>query len=137
MDTNADRIRVLYVDAKRAPETGSALERERDRLAVETAASAIEALDRLAATSFDCVVSGLGPADADGVELLEAVRSSSPDLPFVVFADAERERAGRPSTRPTRRSRSRPIGPSVPTRAGSSSCWRTSSGTPWNTAATT
>ncbi|WP_167599456.1 hybrid sensor histidine kinase/response regulator [Halorussus marinus] len=93
MESYADRIRVLCVDADRAAETARALERETDRFSVESAAGASEALDRLGAASFDCVVSGLELPDGDALGLRDAVRAEYPDLPFVVFADAGSEQA--------------------------------------------
>ena len=74
--------RVLYVDAE-------GREGVLDRLAdadVEgrTAATAAEALDRLAATSVDCVVASSPLPDADVIDFLERVRSAHPHLPFVL-----------------------------------------------------
>ena len=61
------------------------LEREDEELAVETATSASEGLDRLADGGFDCVVTGYDMPGRDGIEFLEAVREEHPELPFVLF----------------------------------------------------
>jgi PAS domain S-box-containing protein len=81
-----ERIRVLHVDDR--PDfselTATALEREDERLTVETAASASEGLDRLT-DATDCVVSDYEMPDRNGIDFLEAVRARYPDLPFVLF----------------------------------------------------
>ena len=84
---STDAIRVLHVDDE--PGFGEMvaafLEREDDRLAVETATSAAEGLARLEETRFDCVVSDYDMAGRNGIEFLGDVRATSPDLPFVLF----------------------------------------------------
>jgi PAS domain S-box-containing protein len=82
-----DRIRVLHVDdhAEFAAAAADLLEHENDRLAVTTAADAEEALERLAADRFDCVVSDYEMPGCDGIELLDAVREREPELPFILF----------------------------------------------------
>jgi PAS domain S-box-containing protein len=81
-----ERIRVLHVDDR--PDfselTATALEREDERLTVETATSASEGLDRLT-DATDCVVSDYEMPDRNGIDFLEAVRDRYPDLPFVLF----------------------------------------------------
>jgi PAS domain S-box-containing protein len=81
------RIRVLHVDDEpEFAETAAAfIEREDDRLAVETAGSAEEGLARLADEAFDCVVSDYDMPGRNGIEFLDAVRADHPDLPFVLF----------------------------------------------------
>jgi PAS domain S-box-containing protein len=61
------------------------LEREDDRLTVETATSASEALDRLDEHDYDCIVSDYDMPGQDGIEFLETVREDYPDLPFILF----------------------------------------------------
>jgi PAS domain S-box-containing protein len=80
-------IRVLHVDdeADFADVTAVYLEREDDRLRVETATTPSEGLDRLAADDFDCVVSDYDMPRQTGIEFLESVRERHPDLPFILF----------------------------------------------------
>jgi PAS domain S-box-containing protein len=80
-------VRVLHVDDEPgfADLAASFLERENDRLNVETAGSASEALDCLEGTAVDCVVSDYDMPGRNGIEFLEAVRADHPDLPFVLF----------------------------------------------------
>jgi len=86
-------VSVLHVDDDRdfADLTASYLEREADDLAVETASSAAEALERLSDEAFDCVVSDYDMPGTDGIEFLERVRETWPDLPFVLFTGAGSE----------------------------------------------
>ena len=87
------RIRLLHVDddADFAGMAAAVLERESDRITVETATSAAEGLDRLAAGGVDCVVSDYDMPGRDGIEFLEAVRADRPDLPFVLFTGRQPE----------------------------------------------
>ncbi|MFC7132029.1 MULTISPECIES: PAS domain-containing protein [Salinibaculum] len=80
-------VRVLHVDDSPdvAETTAEFLTREADRLAVETATSAGEGLERLAAGEFDCVVSDYDMPGQNGIEFLEAVRERDPDLPFILY----------------------------------------------------
>ncbi|SFR48401.1 hybrid sensor histidine kinase/response regulator [Halorubrum sodomense] len=83
----SDRIPVLLVDDDpdlRAV-TASFLEREEDRLAVETAADAAAGLDVLADREVECIVSDYEMPGKDGLAFLESVRERDPDLPFVLF----------------------------------------------------
>ncbi|MFB6302508.1 MAG: ATP-binding protein [Haloferacaceae archaeon] len=84
-------IRVLYVGdgPETADEGETALERESDRLTVEAAASASDAVDRFATNDFDCVVTADAIPDGTGLELLETVRNDRPDLPFILFVDGD------------------------------------------------
>ena len=86
MTTSADTIRVLHVDDDPGfrDVVGAALEREDDRFVVESATDAAAALDRLD-DDVDCVVSDYEMADRNGVEFLQTVRESWPDLPFILF----------------------------------------------------
>ncbi len=80
-----ESVRVLHVDdgADFADLTATYLERESDRLDVETATDPVAALDRL--DGVDCVVSDYDMPDVDGIEFLDAVREDRPDLPFILF----------------------------------------------------
>ncbi|MDZ5810342.1 GAF domain-containing protein [Halorubrum sp. AD140] len=87
MSSPTDAIRVLHVDdeAELAELAATFLEREDDRLDVETAASASEGLDRIDDGDFDCVVSDYDMPGRNGIEFLEAVRESRPDFPFILY----------------------------------------------------
>jgi PAS domain S-box-containing protein len=80
-------IRLLHVDDDPAfAEMVSAyLEREDDRFEVETATGPSEAHDRLAGADFDCIISDHDMPGQTGIEFLEAVRETDPDLPFILF----------------------------------------------------
>ena len=82
-------IRVLHVDddAEFAELTASFLEREHDRLSVETATGAAAGTQRLADpdAKIDCVVSDYDMPGTNGIEFLETVRQQHPELPFVLF----------------------------------------------------
>jgi PAS domain S-box-containing protein len=82
-------VSVLLVDDETADATAAALEREDDRLTVETAGSASEGLDRLAETRVDCVVSAYDIPDRNGVEFLRAVRDEHGQLPFILCPESE------------------------------------------------
>jgi PAS domain S-box-containing protein len=79
-------VRVLHVDdGEHAELVATFLEREDDRLAVETATSVAEGLDRLAGDRFDCVVSDYEMPEQNGIEFLQAVRESHPETPFILY----------------------------------------------------
>ena len=82
-----DRIPVLLVDDD--PDlrevTASFLEREADRIAVETAPGAAEGLDALAERDVECIVSDYEMPGTDGLAFLAEVRERHPDLPFILF----------------------------------------------------
>lgn len=84
---HTDTICVLHVDDE--PEFTDVaaifLEREDDRLRVETATGVSEGLRRLADTAFDCVVSDHDMPGQNGIEFLEILRENHPDLPFILF----------------------------------------------------
>jgi PAS domain S-box-containing protein len=87
MPETAEPIRVLHCDDDPGFSTlvKSFLERENGRFVVATASAPADALDRLASEPFDCVVSDYDMPDKDGIELLEAVRESHPQLPFILY----------------------------------------------------
>lgn len=83
----ADSLRVLHVDDPDLTERVSAsLQREDDRITVESATSAREGLERLDG-DIDCIVSGYDLPDGNGIDFLETVRETRPDLPFILFPD--------------------------------------------------
>jgi CheY-like chemotaxis protein len=81
------RIRLLHVDddAEFVEMVSVFLEREDDRFEVETATSPSEAHERLAGADFDCIISDHDMPGQTGIEFLEAVRETDPDLPFILF----------------------------------------------------
>ncbi|PSQ63843.1 MAG: hypothetical protein BRD21_01365 [Halobacteriales archaeon SW_8_66_22] len=87
MGASSDRIRVVHVDDDRgsAEATAEFLEGEHDRFVVETVTSASDALDRIATTGIDCVVSEYELPGMDGIKLLEAIRETRPGLPFILY----------------------------------------------------
>ena len=84
---HARAIAVLHVDDEPDLSELSAtfLERENERLTVETARDADDALDRLADAEFDCVVSDYDMPGRNGIELLEIVRERFDELPFILY----------------------------------------------------
>jgi PAS domain S-box-containing protein len=82
-----DEIRVLHVDDDPAftDVSSTILEGEDERFSVETAGDADEALARLDDGAFDCVVSDYEMPGPSGIELLETVRATDPDIPFLLF----------------------------------------------------
>ncbi|UIP01381.1 GAF domain-containing protein (plasmid) [Halobaculum sp. CBA1158] len=83
----AEPIRVLHVDdeAEFAELAATYLERYDEDIAVETASSAEEGLDRIETERFDCVISDYDMPGTNGIEFLRAVRDDRPDLPFVLY----------------------------------------------------
>ena len=82
-----DPINVLHADDEGAfgEMAATFLEREDDRMAVETVRSADEGLDRLAEGEYECVVSDYEMPGTDGIEFLRRIREEWPDLPFILF----------------------------------------------------
>ena len=80
-------IRVLHVDDEPdfADLVADFLEREDDAFTVETATSASRGLERLADEDFDCIISDYDMPGQNGIEFLETVRETRPDLPFILF----------------------------------------------------
>src|SRR6056297_1808310 len=80
-------IQILHVDDDPSITdlTGTFLEREDDRFAVETATSADEGLERINDRPPDCIVSDYNMPGMNGIEFLQAVRERYPDLPFILF----------------------------------------------------
>jgi PAS domain S-box-containing protein len=83
----APPIRVLHVDDEPgfAEMVAEFLERENDRLHVQTATGASAGLDRLEQEGIDCIVSDYEMPEMNGIEFLSAVREEYPDLPFILY----------------------------------------------------
>jgi PAS domain S-box-containing protein len=58
---------------------------------IDTASSAPEALERIATTRYDAILSDYQMPDMDGIEFLKLVRSRHGDLPFILFTGRGRE----------------------------------------------
>jgi len=86
-DGSTETIRILHVDDDPDFTEMAAifLERADERFVVETATSARDGLNRLAAHDVDCIVSDYDMPALNGIEFLEAVREEHPNLPFVLF----------------------------------------------------
>ncbi|WP_367177004.1 PAS domain S-box protein [Haloarcula rubripromontorii] len=86
-DVGGGQIRVLHIDDD--PDfvavAADSLEAADDQISVETATSAQDGLDRLAENEFDAVVSDYDMPKMNGIELLDAIRETNPDLPFILF----------------------------------------------------
>jgi PAS domain S-box-containing protein len=80
-------IRVLHVDDEEGflDVTGSMLEREGTAFDFVAVTDAGEALSVLENETFDCLVSDYDMPGMDGLELLDCVRSTGQDIPFVLF----------------------------------------------------
>ncbi|WP_311170315.1 hybrid sensor histidine kinase/response regulator [Halobellus ordinarius] len=83
----AEAIRVLHVDddSSVGELTATLLEREDERIEVQTAASTDEGLAIAAERSIDCIVSDYEMPGRSGLDFLEAVREDQPDLPFILY----------------------------------------------------
>jgi PAS domain S-box-containing protein len=82
-----DEIVVLHVDDDEAvlDLTAEFLERVADDFDVRRAVGARAGLDVLETASVDCVISDYQMPAMDGLEFLERVRDTHPDVPFVLF----------------------------------------------------
>jgi len=80
-------IRILHADddPDLADLTADFLRREDDRFEIYGAVNAADALEKLAADEYDCVVSDYDMPGDSGIEFLESVREDYPDLPFILF----------------------------------------------------
>ncbi|MGF3523172.1 MAG: response regulator, partial [Candidatus Bathyarchaeia archaeon] len=89
---DAGLLRVLHVDDD-VSFLGVAQQilAQNKRFIVESAASVGEALCALSSSSFDVVVSDYDMPDKDGLVLLEELRKSGSDIPFILFTGKGRE----------------------------------------------
>ena len=85
--TGTGPIEVLHVDddLQYAELTATYLHRENERLDVEIVTSASEGLTAIAQNGFDCIVSDYDMPDQNGIEFLQAVRETEPELPFILY----------------------------------------------------
>ncbi|KXA97080.1 hypothetical protein AKJ39_03750 [candidate division MSBL1 archaeon SCGC-AAA259J03] len=68
------------------------LQRENDRLEVETAASAEEGLQKFSVEDYDAIVSDYQMPEVNGLDFLEIVRKEKEsDVPFIIFTGKGRE----------------------------------------------
>lgn len=87
MHRTGESITILHVDdePRFAEMAATFVEQENDRFTVETVQSASEGLDRLDDGAYDCVVSDYDMPEQNGIEFLETLRNSYPDIPFILF----------------------------------------------------
>jgi PAS domain S-box-containing protein len=83
----AGSIEVLHVDddLQYAELTATYLHRENERLDVEIVTSASEGLTAIAQNDFDCIISDYDMPDQNGIEFLQAIRETEPELPFILY----------------------------------------------------
>jgi PAS domain S-box-containing protein len=87
-----DTLQVLLVARPtRTPTATARVLEDRPSVRVSTAPSGNHALERLQSGQFDCVVSDYELPEMTGIDLLEAVRETNENLPFVLFTDAGSE----------------------------------------------
>ncbi|MFB6254579.1 MAG: response regulator [Halobacteriaceae archaeon] len=78
---------VLHIDDEPdfAEMAAEFLEREDDRLVVETATSAKKGLDSLKEQDIDCIVSDYDMPEMNGIKLLKSIREEHPNIPFILY----------------------------------------------------
>ncbi|MFB6300646.1 MAG: PAS domain S-box protein [Halobacteriales archaeon] len=83
----AEPIHVLHVDddADFTELAATYLKRADDRFSIHTATTAGEARELLTEIPVDCIVSDYDMPTENGIAFLESVRSTQPDLPFILF----------------------------------------------------
>jgi len=86
-NSSSGTIHVLHVDDEPdlAEMAAEFLERQNERLAVETSTNASEALELLAENGCDCIISDFDMPGQNGIEFLETVRETHPHLPFILY----------------------------------------------------
>jgi len=87
MSSDSGSISILCVDDEPglADLTATFLERFDGQFSTNTAESAQAGLEFLGANDVDCIVSDHDMPGMDGLEFLQAVRATHPDLPFILF----------------------------------------------------
>jgi PAS domain S-box-containing protein len=88
------RVQLLHVFDADDPAciNGENLGRDNDAIAVGTAHSVDEALERLKTDTFDCVLSAYKLPDKDGITFVRRIREFDSDLPFVLYTSRGSER---------------------------------------------
>jgi len=83
----AESICILHVDDDSSFLELSAefLAQEDNRFAIDTATSPDDGMEVLEHRSVDCVISDYQMPETNGIEFLEAVRETNPELPFILF----------------------------------------------------
>ena len=85
-------ITVLHVDDEPVLSDITKLSLERSgKYCVDTVNSARTALDMIQTGGYECIISDYEMPDMNGLELLKAVRSINPDIPFILFSGRGRE----------------------------------------------
>ncbi|MDG6258134.1 MAG: PAS domain S-box protein [Methanomicrobiaceae archaeon] len=86
-------IRLLLVDDEPVMliMTKTFLEKNNADIECDTCSSAREALEKLAASSYDAIVSDYEMPEMDGIALLKAVRTCYSELPFILLTGRGRE----------------------------------------------
>ncbi|MHA2365181.1 MAG: PAS domain S-box protein, partial [Candidatus Hodarchaeales archaeon] len=89
----SDKIRILFVDDEISllQLSKTFMEREDERLEVETASSAINALELLEKENYNAIVSDYQMPSMDGLRFLETLRSKNYTIPFIIFTGRGRE----------------------------------------------
>ncbi len=82
-----ESIHVLHVDDEpdMADIVATFLEREDERMNVQSVTKAEDGLAYLSEMEVDCIVSDFDMPGSDGIEFLEAVRETYPDIPFILY----------------------------------------------------
>ncbi|HDR72461.1 MAG TPA: response regulator [Methanoculleus sp.] len=86
-------IQLLIVDDEPLflPLTKTFLEQDNADIECDTCESAQEALEKLAGSPYDCIVSDYDMPGMDGIALLKAVRTQYSDFPFILLTGRGRE----------------------------------------------
>ena len=83
----AESVRILHVDDDSSflELCAEFLAQEDDRFVIDTATSPDDGIELLENRSVDCVISDYQMPETDGIEFLESVRETNPELPFILF----------------------------------------------------
>ncbi|MFB6150449.1 MAG: PAS domain-containing protein [Haloarculaceae archaeon] len=100
-DGSGESLRVVYVNDDRAftDLVEAKLGRRAPEFDVETVADADAAVDRVAETAVDCLVTAYSLPDGTGIDLVERVQDRNEDLPTVLFTASGSEQIASRATR--------------------------------------